>query len=421
MHTILHHDLKMNGDSNAKNGEDFWIRYIYKAYFKEQGIDYRYPATWNAQTEAAIKARNPHLADQTFVKPRVERPYLILNTAMMGHALNDVTAELQMKGGVDFINYEIGGYAAGTPLSMDNQEGVHVGGYIESFAMSGFRKNSSQTVPGGSTEPSVLEYTQLGVAARTSNLVWGAATGGTAYGVKASKLFNNSNWLIPQLFYDSPETTEVANFQNRFAVMDSGNVENLGVMSLLARRVKRILVLSSTGSKLSRAVSDHGWFGGNAHGPKPCDLFSIFGLTTLEGEQKGDDCELYRRNQVFDKADFDPVMDALNRSQVNGNIPIHLTTLTTVENQVYGVPAGHQVQVLFMVLGKATKFEEQLPDNTRQKMSDKFPHMPTAVSMDQEHVNLLAAQMQWAVESNKDVFDRFFADQNSGQKVKERK
>ena len=66
---------------------------------------------------------------------------------------------------------------------MDNQEGVHVGGYIESFAMSGFRKNSSQTVPGGSTEPSVLEYTQLGVAARTSNLVWGAATGGTAYGV----------------------------------------------------------------------------------------------------------------------------------------------------------------------------------------------------------------------------------------------
>ena len=54
-----------------------------------------------------------------------------------------------------------------------------------------------------------------------------AADGECLWQVKASKLFNNSNWLIPQLFYDSPETTEVANFQNRFAVMDSGNMKAL--------------------------------------------------------------------------------------------------------------------------------------------------------------------------------------------------
>merc|ERR1719424_1931013 len=141
-------------------------------------------------------------------------------------------------------------------------------------------------------------------------------------------------------------------------MMDAGNVENMGVMALLARRVEKLLVIVSTPDEIVQGTP--------TSGSSPCDFTALFGqLYTDVNAANYDSCSLYRRNQVFPTTELDMVYTALLDEQKKGNLPITMQHLTTVENKEYGVPGGHQVQVLFMFLGRAENFKKLVPKQTQ--------------------------------------------------------
>merc|ERR1712086_359327 len=113
--------------------------------------------------------------------------------------------------------------------------------------------------------------------------------------------------------------------------------------------------------------------GNLTNGSSPCDFTALFGQyytdVNAEGERAGESlmggCDLYRRNQVFPTTELDTVYTALRVEQEKGNLPITMQHLTTVENKEYGVPGGHQVQVLFMFLGRAENFKKLVPKQTQ--------------------------------------------------------
>jgi hypothetical protein len=435
-----------------KMDENFWIEAVRKVFFTPQGIT-KQPFTWNQQTLEELKNRNPSMKDTKFLLAKDDkRPYLIINSIMMGPASEDPVGKARcggnawtcspstkVKNDFTFINFEVGGYASGTaivgpPVNAQSLpdaawHDMPIAGYLESLGLGGLLTSPAGDISANGDEREVIFSGGRNTSA--GSLPWAAGTAGSAYGIATSTIFG-SEVATPQLWYQSPASSVEANTYNRMAFVDAGTVENIGIMPLLARRVKKLLVMSNTAGEP----------GTDGFEDAACDLVVLFKDATAA---KG--CEYYGRNQVFRTEDWKTVYDGILETKKAGNGCVTMKKLTTVENKWYGVPGGHEVEVLFFVLGRATNFEKQLPGyeagkeswgtgkwndakawltgksdrKTHQQMVDKnngngvFPNYDTfnsgGIGLKQEEVNLVAALNQWIVEKNKPMFDRLFIDE----------
>merc|ERR1712166_494214 len=136
--------LKSMKEDQSADKKNFWNLYIEDAYFKSHKIGL-HPFTWNSTTEKAIKERNPQLKDTTFLKPNGNKPYLILNTAMMGPAKSNPISRIHSD--FNFVNFEIGSAYSGTSVSFSSTDlgwgEVEVHGYVESFALGAVTTNTN--------------------------------------------------------------------------------------------------------------------------------------------------------------------------------------------------------------------------------------------------------------------------------------
>lgn len=123
-----------------------WAYSVWATYLEPVGITQNTRFSWTQETIDDIKARNPSLADETFLLPtNADRPYLIIATALLGPTSKAPYRPVDQ----NYSHIEI------TPMyvgNMRNQEIAYkdetryVGGVIENYAFS--RKSKTSTSAG---------------------------------------------------------------------------------------------------------------------------------------------------------------------------------------------------------------------------------------------------------------------------------
>lgn len=188
---------------------------------------------------------------------------------------------------------------------------------------------------------------------------------------------------------------------------DGGILENLGIMSLLRRGVERIIVINSCQTPLAnRSVWDPA-----ARMPTADEFDDTFAaIFGIDVDVNSTNMWDYHRNQVFAKEDFVPFASKLQDTQADGRGAVATMRLKTVQNDWWGIPAGQDVDLTTLYLGRITDWEARLPNEVRQvvfpengtRSSDweDFPNVATWANLGRQQVNLLATLVSSTIKLN---------------------
>jgi hypothetical protein len=136
------------------------------------------------------------------------------------------------------------------------------------------------------------------------------------------------------------------------------------------------------------------------------------------------DSRAYERRvfQIFAQEDYAGVVEQLQKAQADGGSPIASFELTTVENKVWRIKAGHKIKIIFAYLGRSTTWESQLPEDIRKQVVPEtdpenlanvidsgdfkdFPHYSTSgAELSYKQSNLLASYVGWVVQEHAEMF-----------------
>jgi len=199
---------------------------------------------------------------------------------------------------------------------------------------------------------------------------------------------------------------------------DGGNTDNVGLIGTLQRRVRRIALVVSTAVPLAlRSAWDPSKPGGMKNLTKSAantlidsDITGYFGVGADSGIGYN-----YSANQVFPSSAFPAVVNALQDAQMGGDGAVTLLSMTTVKNPRWNIPAGLEVQVCWIYVGRVLNWEQQLPAAIRDQVVPKgavhdpsqvmtsgpfkhFPNYPTDhIQLSTVEANLLAHLTGWIV------------------------
>lgn len=204
-----------------------------------------------------------------------------------------------------------------------------------------------------------------------------------------------------------------------FDVGDGGVLENYGLISLLLRRLETVVVFINTDVPLGLDY--------DPTGPIRKSVIDSY-LPPLFGLQDPSLGTATLNNQVFATTDYAKVVRELQAAKRSGGAVMAVTSLTTIENRWWGVPAGHEVRVCWMYLDRSAKWEASI-GSRRVRWNiwrgnhcrlfagpfKHFPHYKTISEIPLELIDLTDAQVRlladlscWCVTSNADRFARLF-------------
>lgn len=123
----------------------------------------------------------------------------------------------------------------------------------------------------------------------------------------------------------------------------------------------------------------------------------------------------YSQNQVFATHDFVRLANALQDAQVAGDGAVALLNMTTVSNARWAIPAGRQVQMCWIYVGRTLNWENNLRPELKKLVVPEgaaadpsvvmdsgpfkhFPNYPTDhLQLTNQQANLLADLVGWLV------------------------
>merc|ERR1719203_1025258 len=130
-----------------------------------------------------------------------------------------------------------------------------------------------------------------------------------------------------------------------------------------------------------------------------------------------DEHEFHMYNQVFASSEYLPILCELQQLKRAGKALVLRRRLAVQGNTWWGIQDGWSVDILFCLLDRAIEFEHSLPQDTQRALGstlgglDRFPNMrttfqnpPDLTQYTERQVNLLAAQTEWAVHHNAELF-----------------
>lgn len=174
---------------------------------------------------------------------------------------------------------------------------------------------------------------------------------------------------------------------------DAGCAENMALLSLMARRLDRIVCFLQPPQDLDVAESE--------------TLRAMFGLSTTPQTMLPAPGDL----QIFATDSYPTLLQNLKDSRAGGGPCSSVFRADNVQNALYGVNDKFLRTVLFIVLQRAPKFEQQLPANVIKEFGATglfpgFPYMPASmpaatgstgnlISLTRPQVNLLASFTDW--------------------------
>ncbi|MFN2221013.1 MAG: hypothetical protein ACK2UH_00550 [Candidatus Promineifilaceae bacterium] len=378
-HSSLADDFILNAITLA--GDETYSRAIGDNFLRPFGLDAsdRF-FSLDQRALQSILAHNPEMSDDDFYLMRPDHPYLIINAIILrpkGHApLPDKipleTTPLYM--GVRAVHPGAG--EGGRDLG---------GGYVEPFA---FDSRAPQSGPDQSGRVTV----RLGAARHRYTLADAIGTSGAA---PAEGLVDDGLDFLgfPEYRYWSPPLSGRER-EIEYEFGDGGNLENLCLMPLLARKVQRIIVFANTREPL--------------RGPGPDQINRAIPPIFGRGPEK-------TPNAVFPADQFDGLAQGLLSARQAGRTLLHKGTYRVQDNPFYGIEGGWDVEVLWVYNERVPAWESLLPAGIRDQIGRgslrHFPHYktmgenkPAIIDLRPEQALLLSHLSCWNVLANRDLF-----------------
>lgn len=407
--------------------QDIWIDAVGATYLQPFGLyggEKKY-FTLNDSTAKSIVRRSPKLklsvADFYVVHRQpedVKRPYLIINSAVLAPAeLLPLPKPDSMTG----FNYSpLGvGLAKFQEISVNKEiEGIINypvgGGFIEPYAMGGSAPIGA-TAPCGNVnhcatiELPTMHKFRLADAVGTSSAAFASTLAQSIPAEILSEVLARGS-IIPEEPYWSVERPQITAKPYRFA--DGGNLENYGIISLIQRKVKKIVVFINTSSPIDTTFVA----GQSAPTAKTID----YDFYTLFADYKYED---FTANQIFSKEDFVNVFNQFKKCIRDSTTVLARVKTKTITNDWWGIPAGQEVEILWIYNYSVPKWEDQLNSTIRNELSKgengmfpNFPHYSTMfpymkdrlVELSPAMTKLLYELQFWNVFENRDTFQDFF-------------
>ena len=295
-----------------------------------------------------ILTRNPKLTEDDFHVVEKTRPFLIATGALLREGHKDLV-------------YEMTPWYVGIgklyPRAGEGARNIG-GGYVESLA-------------GDSDSPDkrpVDDLVRVRVGKRDHRFSLSDVIGTS--GAAPSELLDSMgiNFVGFPEFKHWPLTRIGNTKAKEYEIGDGGNIENLGVIPLLRRRVKRIIVFVNTKRKLT-----------------PLQINSSVEALFTKGDV----------NHVFAEGDLGKLQSALLNRLVEGKSAIHQATHKVVLNTHHGVEAG-DVEVLWVYNQLYKRWCVRLPSGIRDAVGhgklERFPHFRTFFENEPKVIDLEAVQ-----------------------------
>lgn len=418
--------------------EKIWQLFIGETILAPFGLnDEKAFMAGNKEQVSRIKAENPQLKDATFITPRSDRPKVfVMNGALLSplgfKTGPEVAVSFQMS--PDFTGSPF--WPNGRPLDfVPSKNGalypIHDdivgGGMLETFAFGGGAPNESQSAGGRQHVTPPLEPFTLAHAVGISSDAPGGALASLG---QFQKLVPQAS-IWPVTFAKSGKRQAA----KKYALGDGGNIENSGLLALLQRGARKAVMWVSTyiplkskrypdldfcnppvGTTWERLLDD------------PDDLIVAPMVSDKFGFKYKDKGSFYTHNQVFAPEDLPPVLCKMYETLKAGKPIVHRASLDVLPNKWWGIKGGHAVDLVIVYLEQSSAFEAQLPESTRLALGPpdsekrtwttsqefaRFPRYKTTrqteestevIRLTNREVNLLAAQSEFAVRQNEQVF-----------------
>lgn len=408
--------------------DHIWIDGIGHTYLKPYGLyEPKHPKyfTLDAASRADIISRNPKLKAEDFItvhneKDDVKRPFLVVNSSVLGP---DKYLPIRNPENLSVFNYTPLYVGSNQPLNVTDNElifGNEInfntgGGFIEPFAFGSDLLAAQNRQLQFNTENKL----RVKLARQPFEAVDATGTSSAAFGaIVSSNIFlqlssdillgYSFDHLIPEENYSPISSTGMIENSETYRFTDGGNLENYGLITLLQRGVKNIVVFINTDTPITLDLNPS----------KACpplasqidsDLFPLFGYKI--GNQI--------HNQVFNIDDFNTVYNGLSEAKKNEKTVMTKTTLTTVANPWWGIPEGQVAHILWVYNETVPKWQNQLSEPVLNEIclgpTGKFPDFPLyklifengftkGISLTKPQVNLLYQLSAWNVYNNKEAF-----------------
>ncbi len=369
--------------------------------------------SWDEQTIADIRARNPALADVSLWPIHPERPYPVINACLIGpteYAPFAGESPLSMQ----FTPLYSGSPAARAPTyKSDDERSGSVrfgGGFVEPFAF-------------GSEAPTTSVQGDEATVAMPEQ-PWGlsdaSATASSAFAgeVEDAQLLRPLEGFTPHApCWPIPASGEASS--DRVAALgDGGVLENLGLLSMLQRQVRAAVVFVNGEVPLDAEIDP-----AQAPGPEQIDpsLGPLFGWSVpVKGTAT-------QNNQVFAQEQWSTLVSGLLAAKATGGPVAATTDLEVVDNAWWGIRGGWTVRIHWVVLDRAPAWEELLVAPLRKEIDRghtarlfhgpfrDFPNYKTMgenflelLQLTPEQVNLLAEMTCWSVLAQKREIEALF-------------
>jgi hypothetical protein len=190
---------------------------------------------------------------------------------------------------------------------------------------------------------------------------------------------------------------------------DGGALDNTGLMALLQRQVKSIVVFINsevpTSKSNNKVIIDR-------------DIAPLFGVDNTE----------LPNNTVFEASAYDDLLENLwETNKVNGGLCLHRQSYTTLENNWFGTPS-YAVDILWVYNSPVEKWIQSLSKEMQKtvrygvKGFGELSHFPNYKTIGEEFlhmVELTSAQVSciadmhaWSIEQNSTIFNAMLSQQN---------
>lgn len=402
--------------------DQLWAAAIGHVFFSRFGLyDPANPAYFSLDdaTVAQIRAANPSLAAAAFHTVRqpsgYRMPYLLINATIDGptaHAPYNPDQLLMITytplySGIPFqqtMSYPVA-KSGGAQVSA-----VVGGGFIQSFAW-------GCDAP---TAPAVNGSVSVGAPASVFTLAAASATSSSAYAAILEKI-KLLDGLLPEQNYWPPMATPPQVPAQLFDFGDGGNLENWGVIPLLMRGVKKVVVFINSDQVID---PDYDPAQKTYDSDIDSEFPSLFGIPVYSHSLFSNGVEP-DWNHVFPTADYAGVINALKQLRKEGQPMVVQSRHVVQENPYWGLPGGATVDVLWVYLDKVDSWRSQLTDKVVRDQLDlgdlgMFPHFPSYKTIDEniwtpqglteltpQQVNLLADLTCWVVRNSGGQFKSF--------------
>lgn len=397
-----------------------WLAMVSEAFLMPFGLGAMdmYIAANSSHVQDIIQ-RNPQYSTDDFTIPQTGRAKSFVMSATQlapigytASSRNAVSFQVSPDfSGVPFYpNDSVVNYISGPGKEL--RDVLIGGGLVETFALGGAAPSSFQQQDGseaGDFEASGVPLSLAKAVGMSSNGPGSALA--NLHSIPGFTGVDNPTmtiWSVP-----NKEHQELQGARTH-EVADGGNLDDTGICAALQRGASKIAAMINGASSLS-LKTDYCTTTSSAalDGSVSAQLANKFGYL-----KTANPAEFLENNQVFAQAEFFPILCALQGLKKAGKPLVWQGSLQVQPNPWWGIPGGNTVDVAFFWLDKSAEFEGLLPEDTQGALGSglvgelqDFPNFrtcfqnpPDLTALTARQVNLLAAQTEYSILQNEQVF-----------------